>query len=282
MVDDSDADEDTDDFRCDDRPFSDEYGDQIEWNGREGPNAVSSNGKQPGDKMEGDGAEDHNIISDYNSERDSKSDELESVPLQSSYVLPEDPEVPDVDGLNSMSAEDFARFRQHESNYEGGEMPSHMQFSRGPSEWCGSGDEEIDLGLFSPKEVSFLLLAHQVAQASRRNSKTCKKYAGATPGPLVMPDLATVIHGQFDPDSIMEMISVIGAFSFLLRWTVCFPYRPGSLEAPVRRFVQTPIALDLCVDTVGQRTNSKHSFNLRLQTGRSLKLPRHAAAYEPV
>lgn len=203
----------------------------------------------------------------------------------SMYDLRDNPEVPDVNGLNSMNTVDCDIFDDDiEDNYDydfyGQFTPAVERPVFEEEEGFNDYDDmeapmEVEHSIFSEKEVAVLLLAHDVAQASRRNSRRCAKYADAMPGPLVAPARAELIRELFEPEAIMEIIAVIASFQLLQRWTVCYPYRPGSLEAPVRRFVQTPIAHDLCVGAVGQRSSSKSSALLRTQEGRALRLPKH-------
>ena len=191
------------------------------------------------------------------------------------YAVAEDPEVPEVDGLNAMSASGYGDLSDEDVDEDGVQYRGFVDFGPGDEDE-EEEEEEMDVDLFTPKEVACLLLCHQVAQASRRNSRVCSKYAEAVPAPLLSPEQAAVMHSLFEPEGIMEVISVIASFNLLQRWTVCYPYKPGALEAPVRRFVQSPIGHDLSMNAVGQRTVSKHSSLLRIQTGRPLRLPRHA------
>lgn len=203
---------------------------------------------------------------------DSESDSSEQ--SVGDYDLVDNIEVPEVNGLNAMRP-DQEGFENRDLNKDMDKFSKYEDFEIA-EDGSKEGEEELDMSLFSLKEVTFLLLSHEVAQGSRRNSRVCSKYAEAKPDALVSSELAKLIHSTFEKEAIMEMVSVIAAFNMLQRWTVCYPYKPGTLEAPVRRFVQTPIAHDLCVDAVGQRSSSRYSIMLRVQTGRALRLPRHA------
>lgn len=218
--------------------------------------------------------------------------EIDSASPQASfYDLDNNPEVPQVNGLNAMEdagEDDYVFDEDDEGDYA---MYGHfaytddddddivgvnneIEYFDDESDWHESGES-----IFSDKEVAVLLLAHDVARASRRNSLRAAKCPDAPPGPLLSPGRAAQVHDFFEPEAIMEIVSVIAVFHLLQRWTVCYPYRPGSLEAPVRKFVQTPIAHDLSVGSVGQRSASKSSASLRTQQGRSIRLPRHAVVH---
>lgn len=204
------------------------------------------------------------------------------------YDLGDDPEVPEVNGLNAMEdagEDDYVFDEDDEDDYgtyghfaDAGddnddiiEVNNEIEYFDDESDRQESGES-----IFSDKEVAVLLLTHDVARASRRNSLRAAKCPDAPPGPLLTPARAAQVYDLFEPEAIMEIVSVIAVFHLLQRWTVCYPYRPGSLEAPVRKFVQTPIAHDLSVGSVGQRSASKSSASLRTQQGRSIRLPRHA------
>lgn len=201
------------------------------------------------------------------------------------YDAGDNPEVPDVNGLNAMDTADCEGFDEDlEDDYD---YDFYGQFTPAVERGLFEDDEypeyedemeaplEVDHSIFSEKEVAVLLLAHEVAQASRRNSRRRAKFNATAPGPLVSGARAHVVRGLFEAEGIMEIVAVIASFQVLQRWTVCYPYRPGYLEAPVRRFVQTPIAHDLCVGAVGQRSSSKSSALLRTQEGRAVRLPKH-------
>ncbi|KAI0558799.1 hypothetical protein FGB62_186g027 [Gracilaria domingensis] len=197
--------------------------------------------------------------------------------VHSLFAFSDDPEVPDVSGLNSFPNNDFNDFDDDDVQVDRPEDYSVFQHNA-VSARGGEGDEDIDLSTFTRKEVAFLLLAHEVVQAALNNSRLCSKYADVAPSPLISPAQAAVMHKLFEPEAIMEQISVIATFGFLQRWLECFPYKPGALEAPVRRFAQTSFAHSISLGSVGQRSNSRYAEDLREQTGRSLRLPRHAVA----
>lgn len=192
----------------------------------------------------------------------------------------DNPEVPEVNGLNAMKDadegdyafddgdDDYAMFDHFDDIVE---VNEEIEYFEEESVRNGFGES-----IFTAKEVAVLLLAHDVARASKRNSLRAAKCPDAASCALLTPARAAQIQEMFKPDAIMEIISVVAVFNMLQRWTVCYPYRPGSLEAPVRKFVQTPIAHDLSVGSVGQRSASKSSVSLRTQHGRSIRLPRHA------
>lgn len=206
-------------------------------------------------------------------------------PEHSFYDLGDNPAVPEVSGLNSIYTGDSEELEEVDEDYDYEFYGQFTPVLDGPTidteDGFGAVDYDVespvplDRSVFTEKEVAVLLLAHDVAQSSRRNSRRMAKYPDATPGPLVSPERASIINGLFEREGVMEIIGVIGAFQLLQRWTVCYPYRPGSLESPVRRFVQSPIGHDLCVRSVGQRSSSKSSAKLRTQQGRALRLPRH-------
>ncbi|CAN8066410.1 unnamed protein product [Agarophyton chilense] len=196
--------------------------------------------------------------------------------VHSLFALSDNPQVPDVTGLNSFAIDEFDDFGEGDVQVE----HPHNNYSllRQRSTPDADADEKVDLSVFSREEVAFLLLAHEVVQASLHNSRICSKYADASPSPLISPLQATVMHKLLAPEAIMEQITVIATFGFLQRWLECYPYKPGALEAPVRRFAQSPIALSINLSAVGQRCDSRYAEDLREQTGRSLRLPRHAVA----
>lgn len=223
-----------------------------------------------------------------------------------------EPEVPDVMGLNALGGEDFDagsdQLSDEERRDEDGEDRGGYGLGRGGSDGGGVGGgglfedvvtvdmeevvededsswEELATGL-SAKEVAMLLLSHQVAQGSSRNSRQCSKFANARPGPLMSEGLAQEMHGLFDESELMEVIGIIASFHMVQRWTVWFPYGARGLERKVRQFAHSGVGRALGVGDVGQRSSSKFSENLRLDC-RSLRLPRHAVvdpvdAYEHV
>lgn len=211
--------------------------------------------------------------------------DADSDSFEDSYFPVEDnPQVPDVHGLNAMVPD--MDIDEDDVYYENTHATEEAIVSYAEEEPSGfdydaeDEDEEIDLELFTAKEVAFLLLAHQIAQSWRRNSRISSKFVHTSPGPLLSPQLVSVIHHLFDSQAITEIISIIAAFNFLQRWTICYPYRPGALEAPVRRFVQTPIAQELGLVSVGQRMSTKQSMGLR-SDHRSFRIPKHAVVSPP-
>ena len=209
----------------------------------------------------------------------------------------DNPKVPEVPGLNAIATvgDDEYGFdgvdeedEEEEEEEEEGDEALYEQFQKhddiieaaeeGQRYFDEEGDHyAFDESVFTEREVAVLLLAHDIARASKRNSARMAKCPDAPPGPLLTAATAARIDDLFKSDAIMEIVSVVAVFHMLQRWTVCFPYRAEgeSLEAPVRKFVQTPIAHDLSVGSVGQRSASKSSASLRSGQGRSIRLPRH-------
>lgn len=218
--------------------------------------------------------------------------------------VPDDPVVPDVNGLNSMNEEDFSHVTQVDGRSS--RLQSCADFHNHQGSFCTEGlgfnlsddvsypmagaptdeadseelielDEDApDLLLFDEKELAVLLLAHDIAQARRNNWRLCEKFAGANLWPLVSEDMAMDMHRLFEPDAIMEVISVFASFELLHRWTTCFDYRAEALDSVVRRFLKSGVGRQLGVAKVGQRyMSSEFSEGLRGDC-RSLKLPRHA------
>ena len=182
--------------------------------------------------------------------------------------LEENPEVPEVDGLNTITPS----LSDQEIEEMDNENPLDLLNGR------ESDDEEIfdgddsSLELFTQREMAFLLLCHDTARSCRRSKYIQTNYAEIGAQPFMAEDFVSAIHDLFEPAEVMEMISVVASFNFLHRWTVCNPYRQGTLETPVRKFVQSPMAHNLSVDTVGQRVPSKHSASSRGRRKRSTHL----------
>lgn len=217
--------------------------------------------------------------------------------------VPDDPAVPDVNGLNSMNDEDFsyvtradghtsrlrscADFYSHHRSFCTDGLgftlnDANCHLTSAPSDEVDSEelaelDEDApDLLLFDEKELVVLLLAHDIAQAHRHNWRLCEKFAGADMCPLVSQDMAMDMHRLFDANGIMEVMSVFACFEMLHRWTTCYDYRTEALDSVVRQFLKTGVGRQLGVAKVGQRyMTSEFSEGLRGDC-RSLKLPRHA------
>lgn len=222
--------------------------------------------------------------------------------------VPDDPVVPDVNGLNSMNDEDFsyvtradghtsrlrscADFYSHHGSLctdgigftlnDANCHPTGVPSDEVDSEELAELDEDApDLLLFDEKELVVLLLAHDIAQARRHNWRLCEKFAGADMRPLVSQDMAMDMHRLFDASGIMEVMSVFACFEMLHRWTTCYDYRTEALDSVVRQFVKTGVGRQLGVAKVGQRYMcSEFSEGLRGDC-RSLKLPRHAVVSPP-
>lgn len=231
--------------------------------------------------------------------------EVEAVSSQD-FEIGDNPAVPDVNGLNSIemdefdrvshsdgsermgpSMEDFYGFEYesfmdeagllfHEEGVSSGFAGSLGMLDGDDGSSFGLDDNNPDLDLLTEKETAFLLMAHEVGQAWRRNSRLSEKYAEANPWPLLSTELACDMHALFDADGIMEMTSVIAAFHFLQRWTVCFEYRSGVFEEAIRRFMKSDVGRRLGVSTVGQRCASSEFSECLRGDCRSLRLPRHA------
>ncbi|CDF35706.1 unnamed protein product [Chondrus crispus] len=203
----------------------------------------------------------------------------------------DNPKVPEVPGLNAIATvgdDEYGFDDVDEEDEEENDEALYEQFQK-HNDLIEVAEEDqryfdeqsdhysFDDSVFTEREVAVLLLAHDIARASKRNSALMAKCPDAPPGPLLTAATAARIEDLFKSDAIMEIASVVAVFHMLQRWTVCFPYRAEgeSLEAPVRKFVQTPIAHDLSVGSVGQRSASKSSASLRRGQGRSIRLPRH-------
>lgn len=228
----------------------------------------------------------------------------ENPPSTFRWSVPDNPDVPEVNGLNSMKEEDLSYIPRRsgchprmnscidEMYSNQGSFSMSVQMSDettcGGTGMVGSGDDlggedyiELnenapDLMLFDKRELVVLLLAHDIAQARRQNWRLGEKFAGAKLWPLVSEEMAMEMHRLFEGDGIIEVIGVFAAFELLNRWTTCFDYRMEGLDGMVRQFVKTGVGRRLGVAKVGQR-NMCSAFSEGLRGDcRSLRLPRHA------
>lgn len=226
--------------------------------------------------------------------------------------IPENPEVPNIDGLNSIREQDFSEFIQPDGHCRSSQsfakkcQLNSMSFSfqgsheppDAPTPIIGGGSETVndldledledfnqfgpDMLLFDEKELIILLVAHDIAKARRHNSSASDKLVDSSLSPLVSEEMAREMHRLFKADAIIEVIGVFASFEMLHRWTTCFDYRFEALDSVVRQFIKTDVGKRLGVDKVGQRNLcSEFSEGLRGDC-RSLKIPRHAVVSAPL
>lgn len=219
------------------------------------------------------------------------------------FDVSDNPAVPDVHGLNTIdtdefdgvshsdvservgrsSVEDFYSFEFGPFMEDAGVFHEETVSSRLSASMLDEGEKETGLDesnpdetLLSEMEVIVLLVAHDVAQAWRRNSRISEKFAEATAWPLLSTELAGEMHRVLSAEGMMETMATISAFCCVQRWSVWFEERGDVLEAAVRRFMKGEVGKRLDVASVGQRCMSSEFSECLRGDCRSLKLPRHA------
>lgn len=136
---------------------------------------------------------------------------------------------------------------------------------------------KVGMWMFTERDVSLLILAHQSARSARRSSSVGSDDVGRM---QLSPKDVESLTETLSPPAIVEAVTIIAVQALLQRWTAAYPYRAGALENAVRRFVQGPVGHELDVRSVGQRCASRMDSDFSALSGcqqgrrRPLHLPR--------